>query len=89
VRPRDIRRRESGDLEQEIVRLREQVFKQRFRGQSEEKVDRGAIRRDRRDVARIRTILRERELGIEAAGARDAQPAGRKVASSTARKGGK
>jgi len=89
VRPRDIRRRENGDLEQEIVRLREQVFKQRFRGQSEEKVDRGAIRRDRRDVARIRTILRERELGLDTGGARTAQPASRKSARSSARKGGK
>lgn len=64
MRSRDIRRRESSDLEQELVRLREQVFHQRFRGQSEEKVDRGMVRKHRRDMARIRTILHERELGI-------------------------
>ena len=64
MRPRDIRRRESADLEQEVVRLREEIFQHRFHGQSEEKVDRGKVRKHRRDVARIETILRERALGI-------------------------
>jgi len=64
MRPRDIRRRESADLEQEIVRLRDEIFQQRFRGQSEEKVDRGMVRKHRRDIARIRTILEERLRGI-------------------------
>jgi len=64
VRSRDIRRREAGDLQREIVRLREEIFQNRFRGQSEEKVDRGLVRRNRRTIARIRTILREQELGV-------------------------
>jgi large subunit ribosomal protein L29 len=64
MRPRDLRRRETADLEQEIVRLQEDVFQQRFHGQSEEKVDRGRIRKHRRDIARIHTILKERALGI-------------------------
>jgi len=67
MRPRDIRRRDDADLRQEIQRLREEVFQQRFRGQSEEKVDRGLVRKHRRDVARIHTILRARELGNESA----------------------
>jgi large subunit ribosomal protein L29 len=67
MRPRDIRRRDDTDLRQEIKRLREEVFQQRFRGQSEEKVDRGLVRKHRRDVARIKTILRARELGAESA----------------------
>jgi ribosomal protein L29 len=66
VRPRDIRRRESADLQQEIVRLREEIFHHRFRGQSEEKVDRGMVSKHRRDIARINTILKERGLGINA-----------------------
>lgn len=64
LRPRDIRRREADDLSQEVVRLRDEIFQQRFRGQSEEKVDRGMINRHRRDIARIHTILRERGLGL-------------------------
>ena len=65
MRPRDIRRRETQDLRQEITRLEEEIFQHRFQGQSEEKVDRGLIRKHRRDIARIKTILREREKGIE------------------------
>lgn len=64
MRARDIRRREAADLQREIVRLREEIFENRFRGQSEEKVDRGLVRRNRRTIARIRTILREQELGV-------------------------
>jgi len=62
MRPRDIRRRETTDLERELTRLREEIFQRRFHSQSEEKVDRGLQRKLRRDVARIKTILREREL---------------------------
>ena len=65
MRPRDIRRRDDSDLRQEIQRLKEEIFQQRFRGQSEEKVDRGLVRKHRRDIARIQTILRARELKLE------------------------
>ncbi|MDJ0973463.1 MAG: 50S ribosomal protein L29 [Planctomycetota bacterium] len=64
MRTRDIRRREDNDLEQELVRLRQEIFKRRFHGQSEETVDPSALRKAKRDIARIKTILRERKLGI-------------------------
>ena len=67
MRPRDIRRRDDQDLTQEVARLEKEIFQQRFHGQSEEKVDRGLISRHRRDIARIKTILRARELGKETA----------------------
>ncbi len=67
MRARDIRRRENGDLQLEVRRLRDEMFHQRFHGQSEEKVDRGLVRGHRRDVARIQTILRARALGHERA----------------------
>ena len=73
MRTRDIRRRETPDLVQEITRLHDEMFQHRFHGQSEDKGDRGLIRKHRRDVARINTILRERELGIE----RSAAPEGK------------
>ena len=63
MRTRDIRRRETADLVEEVARLREEIFQHRFHGQSEDKGDRGVIRKRRRDIARIKTILRERELG--------------------------
>jgi len=67
MRPRDIRRRDDADLLQEITRLKQEIFQQRFHGQSEEKVDRRQISKHRRDIARIKTILRARELGKETA----------------------
>ena len=67
MRPRDIRRRDDADLIQEIAKLQQEIFQQRFHGQSEEKVDRGLISKHRRDIARIKTILRARELGKETA----------------------
>jgi large subunit ribosomal protein L29 len=73
MRPRDVRRRDTSDLEQEAARLREEIFQRRFHGQSEEKGDRGLIRRNRRDVARILTILGERRR----AGGSGAAPGGR------------
>ena len=67
MRPRDIRRRDDQDLTQEIRRLEQEIFHQRWHGQSEEKVDRGLVSKHRRDIARIKTILRARELGQESA----------------------
>ena len=67
MRTRDIRRRDDQDLKQEIRRLEEEIFQKKFHGQSEEKVDRGLIRKHRQDIARIKTILRARELGLETA----------------------
>jgi ribosomal protein L29 len=67
MKARDIRRRESADLQQEVKRLEEGIFQRRFHGQSEEKADRGATRKARRDIARIQTVLRGRELGRERA----------------------
>lgn len=70
MRPRDIRGKETADLLQEIQKRRDEIFKRRFHGQSEEKVDRGVLRKHRRVIARIKTILREREMASEAEGSK-------------------
>ena len=80
MRSRDLRRRETDDLTQEVVRLSDEIFQQRFRGQSEEVVDRGMVRRTRRDIARIRTILRERQLGLNEDLTAQARESGKKGA---------
>lgn len=71
MKARDIRRKEGSELEQEVVRLREQIFLKRFHGHNEEKGDRGVIRRSRRDVARILTVLSERGSAAKAAPAKE------------------
>jgi large subunit ribosomal protein L29 len=79
MKAKEIRRRTSADLVEEIKRLGTEVFDSRFRSQSEEKTDRGLVQRTRREVARIRTILRERELGLSPAPAagKASEPAGK------------
>jgi large subunit ribosomal protein L29 len=67
VKAKDVRRRASNDLLAEIRRLQKDAFDSRFKGGTEEKTDRGFGRRTRREVARIRTVLRERELGLSKA----------------------
>jgi large subunit ribosomal protein L29 len=64
MKARDLRRRSSADLREEVKRLSKEVFDRRFKAQSEEKTDRGLVRRTRRDVARVLGVLRERELGL-------------------------
>ena len=64
MKAREIRRRTASDLKEEAKRLTQQVFEHRFKGQSEEKTDRGFLRRTRRDIARVLSVLRERELGL-------------------------
>jgi ribosomal protein L29 len=73
MRARDVRRRADSDLQQEVLRLREQMFQKRFHGHSEDKGDRGVIRKSRRDVARILTILNERSRATKVAPAREAR----------------
>lgn len=64
MKAREIRRRTASDLKEEAKRLVQALFEHRFKGQSEEKTDRGFLRRTRRDVARVLSVLRERELGL-------------------------
>lgn len=60
------RMREKADIElrEELEALRKQVFDVRYRGGRDEVEQRGKSTQLRREMARISTILRERELGI-------------------------
>ncbi len=60
----EIRAKESGDLRQEVIERTREVFNLRFQKATEKAENPGRIRALRRDVARMRTVLRERELGI-------------------------
>lgn len=76
----EIRRRTDSDLHEELKRLSQEQFEHRFKAHSEEKPDRGFLKRTRRDVARIHTILRQRALGAVGSAA----PAGAAAAPSVA-----
>ncbi len=55
------------DLTNELSNLQESLFNQRFRNILGQLEDTSQLKKIRRDIARINTILRARERGIESA----------------------
>ncbi|HHY38809.1 MAG TPA: 50S ribosomal protein L29 [Clostridia bacterium] len=67
MKPDDLRELSSQELEQKIKNLKEELFNLRFQlatGQLENHMRIGQVKRD---IARVKTILRERELRIKEA----------------------
>ncbi len=62
MRPEEIRELGDTDIEQQIVELRGELFDLRMRGAYEELENSARIGQLRRDIARLKTIQREREL---------------------------
>ncbi|MBI1345045.1 50S ribosomal protein L29 [bacterium] len=61
TKPKDLREKSSEQLEFSISEAREQLFRLRFQSATE-KLDRPSeLRQLRREVARIKTILRQRQ----------------------------
>jgi large subunit ribosomal protein L29 len=62
MRAQELRGRDRQELLRELDDLKRQLFDLRFQWQSEEEADHNRQRKLRRDVARIKTVLREMEL---------------------------
>jgi large subunit ribosomal protein L29 len=60
LRPDDLREQKTEDLQQQLATLTEERFRLGFRRGSEALENPLQLRRIRRDIARIQTILRER-----------------------------
>jgi large subunit ribosomal protein L29 len=58
----DIRDLSTAEIETRITESREELFRLRFRSATQQIENPSLIKSLRRDVARMRTILREREL---------------------------
>lgn len=60
------RMREKADIElrERLADHRKELFQGQFRGGQDEVEERGKFKKARREMARLLTILRERELGI-------------------------
>ena len=58
----DIRDMSTDDIKERIGEMQEELFRLRFRGATQQLENPSLIRSLRRDVARMRTILREREM---------------------------
>ena len=68
MRADEIREMGDEDIRGRIAELEEERFRLRFRGATETLEDPLRLRSIRKDVARLKTVLRERELGGETAG---------------------
>jgi large subunit ribosomal protein L29 len=68
----EIREMSDGDIHARVAELEEERFRLKFRSATEPLENPLRLRTIRRDIARLKTILRERQL----AGAREASAAG-------------
>jgi large subunit ribosomal protein L29 len=62
----EIRDWDNVEIEARLKELREEQFKLRFSGSMMELENHGLIGKVRRDIARLKTVLRERELAENA-----------------------
>ncbi len=66
MKAEDIRELTSDEIRTRIEQLQEELFRLRFRAATMELENPMLLRNLRRDVARLKTVLRERELAAEA-----------------------
>jgi large subunit ribosomal protein L29 len=65
--PYDLDEMDDQRLAEELGKAKEELFKLRFSSATGQLEDHGRLKAVRRDIARIYTIVRERELGIRTA----------------------
>ena len=75
LQPTDLDKIEDSVLVEELKKAREELFNLRFQSATGQLESHGRLRAVKRDIARIYTIIRERELGIRAVPAAAAKPA--------------
>jgi large subunit ribosomal protein L29 len=64
MRVEEIRALKPGELEKQLEESHKELFNLRFRVSTRQLVNHKEIRRVKKDIARIKTVLRERELEI-------------------------
>ncbi len=69
-----LRDQSDDELVEELQKAKESLFNLRFQGATGQLESHGRLKAVRRDIARIYTIMRERELGIVAVVAAPAEP---------------
>ena len=65
MRSEDIRQLPDAEIVGEVQKRRAEIFRLRLRAGSEDVESPGALRRMRREIARLLTIMRERQLSHE------------------------
>ena len=66
MRADEIREMSVADIQGRVVELEEERFRLRFRSATEPLEDPLQLRKIRKDIARLKTVLRERELAAPA-----------------------
>jgi large subunit ribosomal protein L29 len=64
IKPIELRSLEDDELETKLREAKEELFNLRFQAATGQLESHGRLRAVRKDIARIYTVLRERELGI-------------------------
>jgi large subunit ribosomal protein L29 len=59
----EIRELNQAEIEERVGQIREELFRLRFRSATQELENSALLRQLRRDLARLKTVLRQRELG--------------------------
>ena len=62
TKPADVRDMTTDEIRDQIAQKQEELFRLRFRGATQQLENPALIKNLRRDVARMRTILRERDM---------------------------
>ena len=75
LRPNELDTFDNERLVEELRKAKEELFNLRFQSATGQLESHGRLRAVKRDIARIYTVLRERELGIRATPAAAAAPA--------------
>jgi large subunit ribosomal protein L29 len=75
LRPNELDSFENDRLVDELRKAKEELFNLRFQSATGQLESHGRLRAVKRDIARIYTVLRERELGIRVTPAPAAAPA--------------
>ncbi len=66
LRAHELDELDSGDLESRLREAKEELFNLRFQAATGQLNNNGRLRTVKKDIARIYTVVRERELGIRA-----------------------
>jgi large subunit ribosomal protein L29 len=65
MKAKELRQMSDTELLEELVRLQEEIFRLRFRKASQELENPNEVPRIKRDIARIKTIIREKQIATE------------------------
>jgi large subunit ribosomal protein L29 len=64
MNPEELRRLTDAEIAQKLTELKEELFNLRFQMATGQTGGGARVKKVRRDIARAKTILRERELGL-------------------------